>query len=80
MIHSSSLEVVAKLASIGAGVAILPSRVALREPTYKLKLLFAKGPVFEDKVCLIYRPDASRSLAFKTAMRAIEASFKGESA
>ena len=76
MIHSSSLEVVAKLAAIGAGVAILPSRVALREPTYKLKPLFAKGPVFEDKVCLIYRPDSSRSLAFKTVMRAIESSFK----
>ncbi len=77
VIHSSSLEVVAKLASIGAGVGILPSRVAKREPSYKLKPIASKAPIFEDKLCLIYRPDAQRSLAFKTVVKAIEASFKG---
>jgi DNA-binding transcriptional LysR family regulator len=77
VLPSSSLEVCAKLASAGAGVAILPGRVARLEPSYRLKPLAVKGPVFEDKVCLIYRPDAQRSLAFKTVMRSIEASFKG---
>jgi DNA-binding transcriptional LysR family regulator len=76
MLTSSSLEVCAKLAASGAGVAILPSRVARLEPSYRLKPLVTNGPVFEDKVCLIYRPDAQGSLAFKTVMRAIAASFK----
>jgi DNA-binding transcriptional LysR family regulator len=76
MMTTSSLEVAAKLAGLGAGVAILPTRVARLEPSNKLKPLMAKGPIFEDKICLIYRPDAQRSLAFKTVMRAIEAGFK----
>lgn len=75
-ITTSSLEVAAKLAALGAGVAILPTRVAKLEPSNRLKPLFSKGPVFEDKICLIYRPDAQRGLAFKTVMRAIEAGFK----
>lgn len=78
MLTTSSLEVAAKLASLGAGVAILPTRVARLEASNKLKPLMAKGPVFEDKICLVYRPDAQRSLAFKTVMRAIEAGFKAE--
>jgi len=76
-ITTSSLEVAAKLAALGAGAAILPTRVAKLEPSNRLKPLFGRGgPVFEDKICLIYRPDAQRSLAFKTVVRAIEASFK----
>lgn len=76
IVNSSNLEVVAKLASVGAGIAILPSRVAKSEPSFKLRQHFQKGPIFEDKICLIYRPDAQRSLAFKTVMRAIEESFE----
>lgn len=37
-----------------------------------------EGPVFEDKVCLVYRPDAQRSLAFKTVVKAIERAFRAE--
>ena len=76
MIHSSNLEVIAQLTASGAGVGILPERVAKREPGYKLRPLFAKGPVFEDRVCLIYRPDAQRSQAAKTVMKAIEGFFR----
>lgn len=74
-IHSSSLEVVAKLASTGAGIAILPTRIALGDPGLKLKPLFSKGPIHKDRICLIYRPEAQKRLAFKTVMKAIEASF-----
>ncbi len=76
MINSSSLEVIARLAAVGAGVAILPGRVARRDGHLKLKPLLAKGPTVDDKICLIYRPDSQRSLALKTVVRAIEASFK----
>lgn len=77
-ITTSSLEVAAKLAALGAGAAILPTRVARLEPSNRLKPLFPRGgPVFEDKICLIYRTDArGRSLAFKTVVQAIEAGFK----
>lgn len=76
LIHSSSLEVVAKLTAAGAGVGILPARVAKSDAMARLKPLVAKGPIFEDKVCLVYRPDAQRSQAAKVVMKAIEASFK----
>ena len=76
IIHSPNLDVVAKLTSIGAGIGILPSRVALREPSYKLKPVAEKGPVFYDKVCLVYRTDAQRGLAAKTILRAIEDGFR----
>lgn len=75
IIHSSSLEVIAKLTSEGAGVGILPSRVARSHSNYKLKPLFAKGPAFEDKLCLIYRPDSLRDQASKVVMKAIETYF-----
>ena len=76
VVHSSSLEVVAQLVACGAGVGILPSRVAQQRPEDKLRPLLVKGPVFEDKICLIYRPDAQKSLAAKTIMRTIEESFR----
>jgi LysR family transcriptional regulator, cell division regulator len=79
-IKSSSLEVVAGLAAAGAGVAILPTRVAEmqrdRKGEPKLKPFSAKAPIFEDKICLVYRPDAQKSVAAKVVMRAIEAGFK----
>ena len=76
VIHSTSLEVVAALTAAGAGVGILPTRVAKREAGDKVKPYFTKGPIYEDKVFLVYRPDAQKNLAAKTVMRAIEAAFK----
>jgi DNA-binding transcriptional LysR family regulator len=76
VVHSSSLEVVSQLVACGAGVGILPTRVAQQRPEDKLRPLLPKGPVYEDKICLIYRPDAQKSLAAKTIMRSIEQSFR----
>lgn len=79
LIPSSSLEVIAKLTASGAGVGILPTRVAKSEPSYKLKPLFEKGdkaPIFEDKICLIYRPDSQKGQAARAVMKAIEGVFK----
>lgn len=78
--HSSSLEVVASLVASGAGVGILPTRVAQmykeKHGEDRLKPLSSKAPSFEDKICLVYRPEAQKSAASRAVLRAIEASFK----
>jgi DNA-binding transcriptional LysR family regulator len=61
-ITTSNLEVIASLTGSGAGVGILPGRVAQREPHLKLKAL-AGLPRYQDKLCLVYRADAQRSSA-----------------
>ena len=53
-LHSSNLEVVAKLASTGLGHGLLPTRVAQGYPELKV---VKSAPKFEDKVCLIYRKE-----------------------
>lgn len=63
-ISSSSLEVVTLLVAAGAGVGILPGRVAEREKGLGLKPL-ASAPRFADKICLIYRADAQKTPASK---------------
>jgi DNA-binding transcriptional LysR family regulator len=60
-IESSNLEVIAALAESGAGAAILPERVARQHP--KLKIHKRDLPVFEDRVCLVYRADRKISVA-----------------
>lgn len=54
---SASLEVVAKLASSGCGVAVLPQRVAALYP--KLVPVNKDSPWVLDKLALIYRADRS---------------------
>lgn len=52
VLETSSLEVVAALAAKGAGVGILPGRVAAQYSNLK-KL--PKAPTFHDQICLLYR-------------------------
>jgi DNA-binding transcriptional LysR family regulator len=54
VITSSSLEVIAHLVASGAGMGILPGRVATRDPSAKLVQLEG-SPMFEDDICLAYR-------------------------
>jgi len=70
-VTSSSLEVIADLAAQGAGTAILPTRVALYSKA-KLKPCGKGMPYFEDRVCLIYRADAQRTVASKGIIAAIK--------
>lgn len=52
VIHSSNLEVIRVLAEDGAGIAILPGRVA----AHSKKLIPVRDwPVFEDRIAAIYR-------------------------
>lgn len=52
VLETSSLELIAELTSRGAGVGILPSRVAAREKTLNA---VSGAPIFNDDVCLVYR-------------------------
>ena len=54
-IESPSLEVIHALTIAGAGVGILPSRVAKNPMTPSLRPFSSKAPIFRDRLCLIYR-------------------------
>ncbi len=69
-VTTSSLELVTALVEGGAGIGILPGRVALRDPHRKLTPV-AGAPKFQDRVCLIYRADAQRTAASKVLIAAI---------
>ena len=70
-ITSSNLEVITALVASGAGVGILPGRVATHIKSYKLKPLKMKCPKFSDRICLIYRVDTQKSLASKALIQEI---------
>jgi LysR family transcriptional regulator, cell division regulator len=71
VLTSSNLEVVAALVASGAGVGILPGRVAGRVESYGLKPLGTAGPKFADSHCLVYRADAQNSKASRLLARRI---------
>lgn len=73
---SSNLEVITSLVASGAGVGILPERVATRLPEQGLKKAGSGLPTYKDEVCLIYRADAQRSAASKVTIEAIQSAFK----
>lgn len=76
IIQSSDLEVITDLTASGAGVGILPKRVATRISTYKLKPLDGAMPVFKDKICLVYRADAQKTNGSRTIIDAIKFSLQ----
>jgi len=67
---SSSLEVIAKVASLGAGIAILPHLVARAHP--HLFPLWQEIPSLQDIHALVYRRDAQSSPASKALAKALE--------
>jgi DNA-binding transcriptional LysR family regulator len=74
-VHSSNLEVIRTLVVSGAGVGILPERVANRLKDIELKPI-ADSPKFVDKHCLVYRADVQKSQASRTISRSIEKAVK----
>ena len=70
-ILSDNLEVIAMLARSGAGVAILPGRVA-RAVESQLKPIKTL-PSFQDEMALIYRADTPKTLAMKTILQMLKA-------
>lgn len=71
-IFSSNLEVITDLTAAGAGVGIIPARVAQRISPGKLKPLGEDLPVFKDRICLAYRADHQRSQAAKMMIETIK--------
>lgn len=70
-IHSSSLEVITDLTLQGAGIGILPKRVATRYPFFDIELVDKRLPHFKDRICLIYRGDAQRTKGHAIIAKAI---------
>lgn len=67
-VHSTSLEVIASLAEAGAGVAILPGRVAAQWKGLKALDL----PKFDDEIALLYRAENRRVAAFRELAQRLE--------
>lgn len=74
IIESSNLEVIASLVNCGAGIGILPQRVAEAESA---DLQMVKGaPQFNDEIFLIYRMENKPVRAIQEISRAIQEGFK----
>ena len=69
-ISSSNLEVITALVAAGAGIGILPGRVATRIRSQNLKPVDS-GVSFLDRIALIYRADAQNSEASRVLARKI---------
>ena len=70
VVKSQNLEVIANLCAHGAGIAILPERVAQSLYPNKLKPI-AKLPHYSDELCLIYRHENRQIKAMQAIIQAI---------
>jgi DNA-binding transcriptional LysR family regulator len=68
-VRTGSLEVIASLADSGAGVGILPSRVAAQWKNLKL---LNECPKFTDEIALLYRAENRRIAAFRELAQRLE--------
>lgn len=68
---SSNLEVVKGLVESGAGVGILPERVVGRD-NREVTRWSKEAPVFQDRICLIFRLEARAWPATKALLRQLE--------
>lgn len=75
MIKTSSLEVVASLTAKGAGIGILPSRVAKAMYPNKLKRI-ANAPVYHDELYLVFRSENRNIYSIQVMINAIKNHFK----
>ncbi|KTC81156.1 LysR transcriptional regulator [Legionella cherrii] len=71
VINSTNLEVVAKLTALGLGYGILPSRVTHQ---YQHLKKLNDAPVFNDEICLVYRPEKHNNPVSKKIIRIIRSS------
>ncbi len=78
VINSANLEVVTALVASGAGVGILPGRVATRIKAQKLRPVAEESPTFSDKICLVFRADVQKSKASRMLAKIIEKTMNPE--
>ncbi|MCC6138572.1 MAG: LysR family transcriptional regulator [Bdellovibrionaceae bacterium] len=67
-INTSSLEVIADLVTAGAGIGILPTRVA---QNHHFKLFNKDLPHYNDRICLVFRADMPKTYANRLLIEAI---------
>ncbi len=75
VVESSSLEVIAQLMSAGAGVAILPTRV-VEAISSKDVLRVSGAPEFQDRICLVARPEFLKSKRGQVFFESVIRSFR----
>lgn len=68
-LSSSSLEVIASLANSGAGIGLLPGRIARQ---WKNLRHLPELPVFQDEIALLYRAENRRVAAFRELAQRLE--------
>jgi len=78
IIESSNLEVITHLVATGAGIGIIPGRVATKNSSLNLRKVSASWPMYQDKICLIYRADSQKSHASREMARMIAASINND--
>jgi DNA-binding transcriptional LysR family regulator len=76
-LNSSNLEVIASLVAQGAGLGILPRRVATRIAEYGLQPAGSQYPTYADTICLVYRADSHPSQAAKILARSLAQKLQG---
>ena len=76
-VHSSSLEVVLSLVESGAGVGIMPGRVA-ELSNFKLDKSKKYTQSITDKICLVFRPENKNVFALELFAREIEKNLKSK--
>ncbi len=77
LIHSTNLEVITELVAKGAGVGILPTRVATRDKSHSLTEFSNKAPSFKDRICLVFRADLPKSKSRTVITESIRSAFNG---
>lgn len=71
-LHSSSLELTAKLTSEGAGVGILPERVLAELSSHSCQIV-AGAPIVKDSICVVYKKENQTTEASSVILKAIQA-------
>jgi DNA-binding transcriptional LysR family regulator len=77
LLPSSSLEVVTSLVAQGAGIGVIPGRVASQASCHGKRGLrrVPKAPVFYDEICLLYRVENRSIRAIQAISESILSSF-----
>ena len=77
MLVSNNLEVITDLTVAGAGIGILPGRVANGKYGQQLKICDPQLPSYNDRICLVYRADQQQSKGSKIIATTIAKSWDG---
>ena len=75
IIPSSNLEIITQLVVDGAGIGIIPGRVATFKSTTQIQKI-PQAPSFHDEICLIYRVENRSIRSIQTIADRVISSFK----